>query len=395
MKILVCHNRYRQRSGEDVVFDEMLEILENRGHALVRYIDSNARIDGPFRLAGSLFSLRVYRELRGLVGRERPQIAIVQNVFPLLSPSVYWALRREGVPVLQNVFNYRLACPSGTFFSRGRVCERCIRGNYFNGVVRRCFRDSFALSAVYALVLAFHRFLGTFHRGVDRYIVPDRFFETKLVAAGFSARKFRRVCNPFKDAEGAVSQRDDGYILFVGRLVREKGVITLLEAARRVPEVPLHIVGDGPLGAHVRGKAQQAVRFLGPVYGERLDELIAGARALVVPSEWYDNGPVVVYQAFARGKPVIASDIDGLPELVVPGQTGWLFPPGDRAALAALLRHVSNSPEEARRLGVRAHAWLHGNAGADRYGRALESVFRELAEAGLSESALKASRTTS
>jgi glycosyltransferase involved in cell wall biosynthesis len=386
MKILVCHNRYRQRAGEEVVFDNMVRILEQRGHQVIPVLASNATLGPSLGTAGRMlvspFSPGSYRRVRAVVRKERPDVAIVQNVFPLLSPSIYWALRHERVPVLQKIFNYRLACPAGTFFSRGKVCERCIRGNYFNGVVRACFRDSFVMSALYCLSLAVNRWLGTFRTGIDRYVVPDRFFQKKLVEAGYETSKFRRVANPFDVSEFRPEPASDGSLLFVGRLVREKGVLTLIEAARRAPGAKVVIVGDGALRGVVERDRPGNVSFLGPQYGEDLKRTMARARAVLVPSEWYDNGPMVVYQAFAMGKPVIASDIDGLPEIVLPGKTGWLVPPGDVEALASALREVSLDEAAARSLGLQARAWAEEHLSAERYYRDLLSVLREVAPSG-------------
>jgi glycosyltransferase involved in cell wall biosynthesis len=386
MRILVCHNRYRQRAGEEVVFDNMVRILEERGHKVIPVLASNTSLDHTLDTAGRMFvtpfSPLSYRRVRAVVRKEQPQVAIVQNVFPLLSPSIYWALRHEKVPVLQKIFNYRLACPAGTFFSRGKVCERCIRGNYFNGVVRACFRDSFVMSALYSASLAINRWLGTFKAGIDRYVVPDSFFQKKLVEAGYESSKFRRVANPFDVAEFRAEPGSDGSLLFVGRLVREKGVVTLLEAARQVPEAKVVLVGDGPLRGLVERSHPPNVSFLGPQYGEDLKKTMARALAVVVPSEWYDNGPMVVYQAFAMGKAVVASDIDGLPEIVLPGKTGWLVPPGNVDALAAALRTILGDPPTARALGLQARAWAEEHLSADRYYRDLLAVLNEVSLGG-------------
>jgi glycosyltransferase involved in cell wall biosynthesis len=382
MKILVAHNRYRQRAGEEVVFDNMIRILEQRGHQITSVVATNASL-GPSvatarTLFASAFSPGSYFRVRALVRKERPDVAIVQNVFPILTPAVYWALRAERVPVLQKIFNYRLACPAGTFFSRGKVCERCIGGNYFHGVVRKCYRDSFVLSSVYSLSLALNRWIGTFRRCIDRYVVPDRFFQQKLTEAGYETAKFRRAANPFDVSEFTPEPSSDGSVLFVGRLVREKGIVTLLEAARRAPETQVVIVGDGPLRPQVEKERSPNVKFIGPQYGDDLKRAMGKATAVVVPSEWYDNGPMVVYQAFAMGKPVLASDIDGLPEIVLPGKTGWLVPPGDVDALAAALKTIPLDPAAARALGLQARAWAEENLSADRYYRDLLSVLKEV-----------------
>jgi glycosyltransferase involved in cell wall biosynthesis len=299
-------------------------------------------------------------QIEQLVKSERPDVAFVQNVFPLISPSIYYALSRLGVPVIQLVYNYRLVCPNATLYTAGQVCERCVGGNYFHAVTHRCFRNSLSLSALYAGTLAAHRHIGDLRRTIAAYITPDRFLRSKLVAAGYPADRMFTLHNPFAIRQYQPSYRHSGHFLFAGRLVREKGIFTALRAMERLPEASLLVVGGGEAEEAARSYAishsLNNVTFLGPQYGPDLLRALAGARAVLVPSEWYDNCPVILQQAFACGKPVIASDIDCIREVVSHRSNGLLFPAGDSGALAAQMDYLIRDEELRLSLGRNARA---------------------------------------
>jgi glycosyltransferase involved in cell wall biosynthesis len=349
LRILFCHNRYAIRSGEDIAFETACELLTRAGHDLITVVRDSRSI-GEISLgrrlhlgASVVHSASAAREVSRVAIRDSPAVALVQNVFPLLSPSIYRALARAGVPIVQLVFNYRFLCLNGQFFTAGAVCERCRGGNYLHGVVRRCFRGGYAESAAYATALGIHRALGTWQRSVRRFVVPDRFLGEKLVHGGFPADRIRTVCNPFDVERYVPNYGGEGYALFVGRWIRPKGIFTLLDAAART-KVKVVIAGDGEDAEGVRAHPvvrAGTVTLVGAVYGEEMERLLNRAGMVVVPSEWYDNLPMMVCQAFAAGKPVVASRINGIPEYVRDGETGLLFAPGDAAGLATSLDRLA------------------------------------------------------
>jgi glycosyltransferase involved in cell wall biosynthesis len=347
MKILLCHNFYRQRSGEDIAFEYMRELLQQAGHNVMVFSRDNRAISGLNQLTAAaqvVHSPFMRREIRQLARKEQPDVAIVQNVFPLLSPALYYGLADEGIPIVQMVFNYRLVCANGQLFANGRICERCLKGNHLHGIVRRCYRQSYAASGLYSSSLFIHRLLGTWRRLVRLFVVPDEFLGEKLVEGGFPPGRMRRVVNPFRVDDYEASHARGDCALFVGRLIRPKGIFTLLDACLSLDAGRVLIVGDGEDSA--AAKRHPAVRqgkaeLLGEVYGKQMRALLAHCRFVVVPSEWYDNLPLIVCQAFASGKPVIASRINGLPEFVKHEENGLMFPPGDAAALAEQMTRLS------------------------------------------------------
>jgi len=332
----------------------------------------------------AFFSFRTWNEVKVLVRRNRPAIAILQNVFPLISPSVYYALRSEGIPIIQLVYNYRFVCPDAHLFSCGEICERCIPGNYWHAVRRKCYRNSYSLSAWYAGNLRVHRALGSFARNADIFMIPDRFMKGRLVAGGIPADKIRINVNPFFVEDYQPSRESGDFILYVGRLVRQKGVFTLVRAMSQLPfGPPLYIVGDGESRNQLEAlisdlNLTDRVTLLGPRWGRELELLIQKSRFLIVPSEWYDNLPLIICQAYALAKPVIASAINGIPEYVQNGVDGLLFEAGNPAALAQCIDVLNKNSALICEMGRNARRKAERVLDFRTYWQTLDGVIREL-----------------
>jgi len=398
LRVLVVHERYRVRGGEDGVFETECSLLEKAGHKVVRYEKDNRDIPdrgGRIGLAlRTIWNPRTYREIRSIIREEKPDVVHCHNTFPLISPSVYWAAAREGVPVVQTLHNYRLACLNGYLFREGHVCEDCLGRTPWRGVCRRCYRDSRAQSFVAAAMLLVHRLLGTYRRKVTRYIALTDFAKTKFVETGLPAGKLVVKPNAFappaqtRPASDSFSIQHSAFsIVYLGRLSPEKGVDILLRAwamlnndGRDAPTArPLQapggpgaadhsslvtrhsslvIVGDGPERVALEGLAgdDPSVRFLGALPREEALRELSGAALLVLPSLCYETFGLTVLEAASQGVPAVATNIGGQSSLVQDGITGRLVPPGDSAALAASLRALLSDPAALRRMGDAARA---------------------------------------
>lgn len=367
MNILLCHNYYKFPGGESEVFEAEIRGLTRMGNETLIFQRQNKDIEKfpVTRRTGLLFSAyysqNTYRDLRNLIRNEKPRLAIVQNVFPLLSPSVYIALSDADLPVIQAVYNYRLICPSAELFTEGEICERCVGGNTIHAVIHKCYRGSYAQSAWYASIIGLHRHLGTFAHRITSFMVPDAFLGNKLAEGGIPSEKIWRNPNPFFVQDYEPRSSHNGYVLFVGRLVRQKGILTLLNAMLESRSTSrLIIVGQGELADTVKARISDSslagrVDWLGPRWGDEITRLIRDCAAVVIPSEWYDNLPMILCRANAMGKPVIASRINGIPEYIREGENGYLFEPGDAATLSRLIdRILQLSPEEYSNLSSRA-----------------------------------------
>ncbi len=352
MRLLLAHNYYQLRGGEAEIFETEAGLLQSHGHRVIRYTVHNDAIDGMGRLEAAratLWNRQVYDALRRLLRAERPDVAHFHNTFPLISPAAYYAARAENVPVVQTIHNYRLLCPKAQFFREGRVCEDCLgRSVALPGIVHGCYRDSRAASTVVAAMLALHRARRTWSEMVDVYVLAmTEFAREKFVEGGFPAEKLVVKPNFVYPDPGPGTGRG-GYALFVGRLSEEKGIRTMLAAWERLDgQIPLHVVGDGPLAATVEAAAgrRAEITWLGRQPSEEVYRQMGEAACLIFPSVWYEGLPRTIVESFARGTPVIASNLGAMSSLIDPDRTGLHFEAGNAEDLAARVRWWLAHPE--------------------------------------------------
>lgn len=379
-KILSVHNFYQQPGGEDQAFANEAFLLERKGHTVIRYQDSNSRIgSGVASGLAAIWNESSYRSLLGVIRSEKPTLVHFHNTFPLISPAGYYAAAKFGIPVVQTLHNYRLLCAGATLFRGGQVCEDCLeRRSLLPALVHGCYRDSRPATAAIIAMLAAHRTARTWQRMVDVYITLTEFSRRKFIEGGIPANRIS-VKPGILPHDPGVGQGRGGYALFVGRLSREKGVHVLADAWQRLSDIPLTVVGEGPLGDTLW---PSGVTWLGRQSREHLLGLMKNACVLVVPSIWYECAPAVIMEAFASGVPVIASDLGSMPELVADHRTGLLFRPNDDADLAAKVRWAFEHPEEMAAMRALARREYEQKYTAERnykmlmeiYDRALESA---------------------
>ncbi len=340
MRVLVVHESYRQPGGEDRAVAADLEILRSHGHEVLEYRRHNREIENSSNLflgITTIWSRSSYQKLEELVTKAKPDVVHFHNTLPLISPAGLWAARRAGSRVVQTLHNYRLACPNALLYRNGAICEACLRWPIpLPAVLYGCYRQSRFATAAIATMLTVHRFIGTWRRAVDRFIVLTDSQKAKLVEAGLPEGKLLIRPN-FVTPDPGMGPGMGEYALFVGRLTREKGIPALLEAWRGPVPIPLTIAGDGPLAGEVQRAAARSpsVKYLGAVPQERAIDLMRNATCLVFPSECYECLPMVLLEAFAAGLPVVATAIGGAAEIVTDGETGALVEVGDAEALAS------------------------------------------------------------
>ncbi len=356
MKLLVCHNYYQQRGGEDHIFADEASLLESRGHEVLRFAIHNDSITGRWRLGvarDTVWNGQVAAELGRLVRSQGVELVHFHNTFPLISPAAYYAVRRAGAVVVQALHNFRLICPGATLLRDGKPCERCVGSRVpWPAVLHGCYRQSRSATAAVASMLSAHHLAGTYRSAVDVYIAMSRFARQRFIAGGLPSEKI--VLKPnFVRPDPGPGKGGGGYVAFVGRLSPEKGIDVLLEAWSRVEGATrLVVVGDGPLAGRVRQAAARDRRIeprgLQPL--EEVYRVMGEASCLIIPSIWYEGYPKTLVESCAKGTPVIASNLGALGEFIEDGRTGLHFRPGDPRDLAAKIQQLLSDPSKLSRL---------------------------------------------
>ncbi len=404
--LLSIHNYHYRRAGAEAVFLDHNRLFEEMGWQVVpfsmhhpsnlpspwsRYFAEELEFGhdyGPLgqllRAAKVVWSWEARAKLEALLREVRPTVVHVHSVYHHLSPAVLGPLRRLGVPVVMTLHDLKLACPAYTMLARDGVCERCKGGHLYEVVRQRCIKGSLPLSMAVFFESGLHRVLDTYRRNVDSFVVPSRFYIEKFKEWGLGDQCFRHLPN-FIEPQRFVPQFEPGNeVLYLGRLANEKGVATLVRAAA-LANVSVGLAGRGPMEPALRRLVEEnraPVRFFGFCAGDALHTVIRNARAVAVPSEWYENAPISVLEAYALGKPVLGARIGGIPELVRENETGWTFESGDVESLAAALRRIADaSSDELSRLGRTARTWVEQEFTSTRYTARMLDLYRDLGAA--------------
>ncbi len=387
MKILMVDKFYFVKGGAERYLFELTEVLQANGHTVVPFamkdllnfateyedyfVDNiDYSMNSPWQKAAGFFkaggrmiySVHARRQIERLIIREQPDIAHLHMIDHQLSPSILHALKKCRIPVIQTIHQYKLVCPNYRLYNprTGKICEKCLHGSFYHPIIERCHKDSAAAGLLLAIESYAHRWMKIYENNVDVFHVPSRFMGQKMREAGIANGKIRHLPYTIKMDKFKPHFTSKPYVLYFGRLSDEKGILTLLRAMLDAPEIPLQVAGDGPQEAELKSFAQQQgmghVSFLGKKSGEELARLVQEARFIVVPSEWYDNSPLVIYESMAYGKPVIAARLGGMPELIVDGKTGFLFDAGNAEQLAEKIHFLWDRPELAEQFGRAARA---------------------------------------
>ncbi|MEB3901400.1 glycosyltransferase family 4 protein [Pseudomonas putida] len=368
MRILLAHNFYSSKtpSGENQVFEAEKKLLEKNGNEVrvfTKHSDSIAEkgmlgiLDAAI---GTPWRSEVKREIGAILDEYNPDVVHVHNTFPLLSPAIFHGVGARAARVL-TLHNYRLFCPAAIPMRDGKVCTECLdKRSSKPSVIHGCYRDSRIATLPMAFNVTLHRMLGTWVKQVDAFIALSDFQRELMIEAGLPENKVFVKPNFYPGSPAIIpwAQREP-YVVFVGRLTAEKGVVALIKAWQMwgdsAPE--LRIVGDGSLRKELEHMATGLpIRFLGQVSSKDAEGQIAGAQLQILPSEWFEGFPMVIREAFAFGTPAAVSNIGPLPSIVESGINGVVFQPANPTSLLNVVRNTWISKGELERLGAGARA---------------------------------------
>lgn len=384
MRILSIHNRYQIRGGEDESREAEEQLLRDHGHHVEVYEENNDRVSqlGHLRVAArTIWSAESYHQVKQILQQSDYDLVHVQNFFPLISPSVYYAAQTLGVPVIQSLRNYRLLCANGFLFREGKVCEDCLNHTLpLPAIQHRCYRDSLPGTLTVSGMQIVHRMLETWTKQVNLFITLTEFSRQKFIQAGFPANKI--VVKPnFIAKDNGIGTGKGEYAFYVGRLSPEKGIETLLSAWKILGnKIPLKIVGDGPLSEPVQQAAAEYsnIEWLGRQPLEQVYQLIGEAKFLVFPSLWYETFGRVTIEAFAKGTPVIAANIGAIAELIQTQKTGLLFTPGNPQDLAEKVQWTLSHPQQLQQMRIQARSEFEAKYTADKNYQQLINIYQQL-----------------
>jgi glycosyltransferase involved in cell wall biosynthesis len=349
MRILLLHNKYQYAGGEDKVFEAEAELLAGYHHQVERLVFDNKEISTTYdKLMSGVMSLYNFRSAKILdrkIKAFKPDILHVHNFVPLASPAVFFVAKRNKIPVVLTLHNYRLICPSATLFYKGKIYERSLRRIFpIDAILKGVYRNSIVQTAALALTTSIHNILGTWRNKVGRFIVLTEFAKVKFLESrlNVSPQQFMLKPNFITDPGNGNEARED-FFLFVGRLSEEKGIRVLLNAFKR-SDLKLVIIGDGPMQAEVESvvKERSNIQHLGFQPKAVIMDNLKRAKSLIVPSTWYEGFPITILEALATGTPVIGSRLGGIAEIVKDKFNGLLFEPGDEDSLIRSLDDLKN-----------------------------------------------------
>ena len=295
----------------------------------------------------SIYSLEAKVYLKRLLkSLGEVDIAYLLNIYNYMSPSIIHTLHRNRIPVVMQLGDYNLLCPSYSFLRDGRPCTLCIQGDYYHGLRYCCVKNNILASTIRAGAMYVHKWLKIYDR-IAAFVVPCRFMASKLIEGGFPAARIHLIPYPVSGAHALQSKSKKDYIFYFGRISYEKGLDTLINAFQRLKSsLQLLIAGRSydneieRLQGLIRPEFHHRIRFLGFKSGSELSHLIADALLSVVPSRWYDNAPISIYESFLHATPVAGADIGGIPEQIQEGITGRLFKPDATEHLATVLKEM-------------------------------------------------------
>ncbi|MEM8890428.1 MAG: glycosyltransferase family 4 protein [Bacteroidota bacterium] len=352
MRILLIHNYYLQKGGEDTVFRSETELLKSHGHEVEQLSFHNKDIDSAWGKISmfwkGLYNRKSYRLVEEKIAAFKPDIIHIHNLFYLASPSILYAARKMGVPVVMTLHNYRLICPSVYLYHKGRIYEDNIHKTFpVKAIFQKVWNNNLGLTALITLITSFHKYRNTWNKLIDGYIVFTEFAKSKFVGSSIKVPEKKFFIKPnFTEDNGCNLEHREDYYLFIGRLSEEKGMEVLLEAANK-GNFRLEILGDGPFRDQVEALAAQNERVSYPGFlpKEEIVQKLKSCRALIFPSIWYEGMPMVILEALATGTPIIVSDLGNPGRMIEDRQSGLHFEPNNSESLLSKIAELDASPE--------------------------------------------------
>jgi len=356
MKVLVVHNTYQQKGGEDTVFESEVELLRSNGILVDTLLYDNHEIKSPIdKIKTGIFAFyspEGKQKITQKINEFQPDVIHVHNFFPLASPSIFFAANKLNIPIVMTLHNYRLICPSAYLFYNGKIYEENINKKFpISPVIKGVYRESVVQTASLVFMTGIHKVFNTWKNRVDRYITLTQFAKNKFIGSSLGASTSKFAVKPNFVSDIGIGKDLRSGFLFIGRLSEEKGIKTLIEAFSNT-SAQIKILGDGPLKKLVEDAANKNsnIEYLGFKPRKEVVEMLKSVKALVFTSVWYEGMPMVILEALSVGTPVIASNMGGPAEMITHNENGLLFEPANTQALKETLETIENDSVLAKKL---------------------------------------------
>jgi glycosyltransferase involved in cell wall biosynthesis len=402
VRILLINSYHYRKGGADAVYFNTARLLEKYGHEVfffsTKHPDNEYDVSTDYFARGRdyrklptgkkifafpvfIYNKEAHKKLLKFVDEIKPDLVNIHLFMGGLSSSILTGLKKKGIPVIHTVHDYRLICPAYLFINgKNEVCEKCKDGIYLHCILNRCSGNGFFQSAVLAIDAYFRKFIVKPVHYIDRFIFVSEFIQRKHIEFNpeFAPKAVKLYnFNPAIDSIVPSINKGD-YFLFFGRISREKGILTLIEAALKA-KVTLKVVGTGPMFDQLKAKHHENVDFLGYKSGDELWTLVRDASFIIVPSEWYENNPLTIIEAYSFGKPVIGARIGGIPEIVEENVTGYLFEPGNKSELGKQMQFANNlSDVEYSEMSKNARSFAEKYFSPDEHYNSLITIYKDV-----------------
>ena len=407
MKILLANKYHYVKGGSETYYFGLANLLTKLGHEVIffamadknnhpckdeQFFVSNVDFNGKtskmqkvkagFRV---LYSFEAKKSISALIEKEKPDIVHINLVHRHITLSIIRAIKKYNIPIVYTVHDLNCVCPNHEMLVNGKVCELCLKGKYRNCIKQKCVKGSTVKSALGAIEAINYKRMKIYD-DIDLYITPSYFYKKKLEESGIIHPEIVHIKNFLPlDTKFKNDNEDKNYLLYFGRISEEKGIITLLKAMEKLQSnTPLYILGTGALEEQVKEyikahNLEEKVKMFGFKSGDELKKFVAQAKCIILPSEWYENGPYAIMEAMSQGKPVIVSRFGGLPEIVEDQKTGFICNPFDSEDLKNCIEKVCNlTADEYKAMSNTAVLNAKRDFDADTYGKTLIAHYERL-----------------
>lgn len=366
MKILLINNFHYFKGGSETVYFNTARLLEKAGHQVCYFsVKRDENLETPYnkyfiadssqkpKIEGLLkyfYNIEAATKLEDLIKAEKPDIVHTHLMWGCTAPAIFKVLKKYHIPLVHTVHDYRMVCPAYTFTSGGQICEECKGIHFYRCALKCCSKGSLLMSTVMAAEMYYRNMFFNPSKNIDGLIYVSQF--AKEIHEKY-APNFRKVSSMVLyncTQKQACKEKGRGdYFLYFGRLSHEKGVELVIDAFKEFSSAKLKVVGTGPIESELKQKAAgfDNIEFVGFKYGEELHNLIRNAIFVIVPSQWYENNPMTIVEAYSFGTPVIGSDLGGIPEIIKDGATGFVFKHGNIESLMHAIRTAGSISNQA------------------------------------------------